>query len=263
MAHWHRNIHAPHITDEISGGVAGESLVAAPASGLTVHDPAIYEASVESGVAGASARREFERRVAKREQRIRQRHPKMGGLILALSDDPQSTTAWQRGAKGEELLGQRLDELAARGVRVLHDRRIPRSRANIDHIAVSPCGVFILDAKRYQGRPSLKVEGGFLRPRNETLKVGSRACDALVAGMHKQMALVTAALGDAFVDVPVIGMLVFVGADWSMFGGDFQTREVKVVWPKKAAEHILMPGPLGVERILKIHIHLAQAFPRA
>jgi hypothetical protein len=53
---------------------------------------------VSPGTAGASARREFERRVVKREQRIRERHPELGGLFLALSDDPQSTTAWQRGA---------------------------------------------------------------------------------------------------------------------------------------------------------------------
>ncbi len=77
--------------------------------------PAIPEprpAPVESGAAGASARREYERRSAKRETRIREAHPRLGGLILALSDEPQSTTAWARGAKGEELLGQGLDTLA-------------------------------------------------------------------------------------------------------------------------------------------------------
>jgi len=32
---------------------------------------------------------------------------------------------------------------------ILHDRRIPGSRANIDHIVVAPSGVWIIDAKRY------------------------------------------------------------------------------------------------------------------
>ena len=63
--------------------------------------------------------------------------PKLGGLILALSDDPQSTRAWDTGALGEERLGNRLNELASGAIRVLHDRRIPGSRANIDHIAVA------------------------------------------------------------------------------------------------------------------------------
>ena len=60
---------------------------------------------VDPGTAGASARREFERRKAAREERIRAKHPKLGGLILAVSDDPQSTTAWNTGALGEEKLG--------------------------------------------------------------------------------------------------------------------------------------------------------------
>ena len=60
-------------------------------------EPAVVEV-VESGTAGASARREFERRKAKREERIRTKHPKLGGLMLAVSDEQQSTTAWDRNA---------------------------------------------------------------------------------------------------------------------------------------------------------------------
>jgi hypothetical protein len=61
---------------------------------------------------------------------------------VALSDERQSTTAWARGAVGEERLGLALDALACPDVAVLHDRRIPRTRANIDHIVVTPqlCG---------------------------------------------------------------------------------------------------------------------------
>lgn len=218
---------------------------------------------VESGTAGASARREFERRSAKREQRIRQRHPKLGGLILALSDDPQSTTAWQRGAKGEELLGKRLDELAEHGVRLLHDRRIPDTRANIDHLAISAAGVFVLDAKRYQGRPSVRIEGGVLRPRTETLTVGTRKCTPLVEGMIKQLRLVTQALAAGRAEVPVTGMLVFIDADWPMFGGDFTTNGIKILWPKKATELILKPGSLVEHQITDLHRVLAAAFPPA
>lgn len=219
---------------------------------------------VDPGTAGASARREFERRSAKRQQRIRERHPKLGGLILALSDDPQSTTAWRTGARGEELLGECLDALRDRGVRVLHDRRIPGARANIDHIAVSAAGVFVLDAKRYKGRPDLRAEGGILRPRTETLMVGTRKCNPLVDGMRKQLAIVKDVLTDAgFGDLPLAGMLVFVEADWPLFGGDFSTQGVKVLWPKKAVEHIVKPGglaPESVERALRL---LASKFPPA
>lgn len=53
---------------------------------------------------------------------------------------------------GEERLGTRLNELADDSLRMLHDRRIPRSRANIDHLAVTRSGVFVIDAKKYKGR---------------------------------------------------------------------------------------------------------------
>lgn len=221
---------------------------------------AAVPAPVETGIASASARREFERRAVKREQRIRQRHPKLGGLILALSDDPQSTTAWRIGARGEELLGRRLDELAGSGVRALHDRRIRGSRANIDHIAISSAGVFVLDAKRYQGRPTLRVDGGILRPRTETSMVGGRRCNPLVEGMHKQLGLVQAVIGH---EVPITGMLVFIDADWPLIGGDFVTRHVRVLWPRKATERILAPGPLTAQRVDELHRLLAKGFPPA
>ncbi|GAA2161866.1 hypothetical protein GCM10009845_12560 [Pedococcus bigeumensis] len=45
----------------------------------------------------------------------------------------------------------------------------PGSRANIDHLAVTAGGVHVIDAKKYRGRPQLKIEGGILRPRVERL----------------------------------------------------------------------------------------------
>jgi len=170
---------------------------------VEVVEPAVVEV-FESGNAGASARREFERRKAKRDARIRTRHPKLGGLMLAVSDEQQSTTAWDIGALGEERLGRGLDRLASDTLRLLHDRRIPRSMANIDHLAVTASGVYVIDAKKYRGRPHLKIEGGLFRPRVERLLVGSRDCTKLVDGMLKQVDVVRGLLDD---DVPVHGVL--------------------------------------------------------
>jgi len=88
--------------------------------------------------AGGSAMREYERRKPNGRLPIRTRHPGLGGLILFLSDEPQSTTSWAKGAVGEQTLGAGLDSLAAAGVGSLHDRRIPGSKANIDHLAMRP-----------------------------------------------------------------------------------------------------------------------------
>ncbi len=116
------------------------------------------------GGAGESASQEYERRRAKDEARIRQRWGRFGGIAVALSDERQSTRAWSIGAAGEEIVGARLDAIASERIRVLHDRRIPGSRANIDHLLVTPGGVWVIDAKRYRGRPELRIEGGYCVP---------------------------------------------------------------------------------------------------
>jgi len=192
-------------------------------------------------VAGASARREYEQRKTKREDRIREKPPKLGGLILALSDDPQSTTAWASGAKGEAMLGARLDQHVSESVAVLHDRRIPGTKANIDHIVVTKGGVFVVDAKRYVNkRPELKIEGGILRPRVERLLVGGRDRTKLVDGVLGQVEKVRAAL-DGY-EIPVRGVLCFVEGDWPMIGGTFTTRGVSVVWPRQLSKMLDAAG---------------------
>jgi hypothetical protein len=231
---------------------------------LAVSDPTREPRSelfvVDAGTPGGSARREFERRQRARQDRVRAKHPKLGGLILALSDDPQSTRAWDVGAAGEERLGGRLTELAGDALRVLHDRRIPGSRANIDHLAVTPTGVWVIDAKKYKGRPQLRVEGGIIRARTEKLLVGSRECTRLVDGMLKQVQVVEAAAG---IDVPVHGVLCFVDADWPLIGGAFRTRGVEVMWPKKLYPKLHEPGPIESANIDDLHRRLATALPPA
>ena len=214
----------------------------------------------DPGTPGASARREFERRKARREQRIRAKHPKIGGLLYALSDEPQTTTSWDTGAVGEERLGNRLNELSSERFRVLHDRRIPGTQANIDHLAVTPTGVYVIDAKKYAGRPHLKIEGGLLRPRTEKLLVGKRDCTKVVDGVLKQIDIVVGAVNNAF---PVHGVLCFVEADWPLIGGAFTTCGVDVLWPKKLYPKLNADGPITSQTINEIHQRLAIALPPA
>jgi len=235
-----------------------------PTSSVEVDPLHEEEPEIVSGRAGASARREYERRTAKREERVRAAHPKIGGFLLAISDEPQSTTAWAVGARGEALLGKSLDGLVPRGVRVLHDRRIPRTKANIDHIAVSSSGVFVIDAKRYSGRPARQTVGGLFRPRVTFLLVAGRNQTKLVDGVHKQVSLVRDVLdGAGFAEVPVRGMLCFIEANWPLIGGSFVIDGVDVLWPKKAAEHLLVPGGLDEPMTERVRRSLASAFPAA
>ncbi|MEP6482247.1 MAG: nuclease-related domain-containing protein, partial [Rhodoglobus sp.] len=131
-------------------------------------------------------------------------------------------------------------------------------------IVVGPSGVFVIDAKKYKGRPNLRIEGGLFRPRIETLMVGSRDCTTLADRALKQVAQVASALAAAGIhDLPTAGMLCFVEADWPLLGGNFTTRGVEVLWPAKAMERMQKPGPLDDTGIAAAARALAAHFPTA
>jgi hypothetical protein len=107
--------------------------------------------------------REHDRRRAKDEARLAEKYgERIGGWIATTRDERQSTRAFASGAYGEEKLAAALAKVP--GIEVLHDRRIPGSKGNIDHIVVAPAGLFVVDTKRYQGRVELKRKGSIFHP---------------------------------------------------------------------------------------------------
>ncbi len=73
---------------------------------------------------------------------------------------PEEVDRWRRGAVGERATAVTLRGVEALGWPVLHDRTIPGSAANIDHLVVGPGGLFVLDSKHWTGR--LRLDGGQL-----------------------------------------------------------------------------------------------------
>jgi hypothetical protein len=76
------------------------------------------------GTPGAGARIEHAKRLERHQSKVRTRHPRLGGVILALSEEPQHVTAWCTGAVDEEEFGRKLSQAASPNLIVLHDRRI-------------------------------------------------------------------------------------------------------------------------------------------
>ena len=75
----------------------------------------------------------------------------------------RSAELWQRGAEGERATAAALDALPRQWWTVVHDVAWPgRPRANIDHVAVGPPGVFVIDSKHWSGAVTL-TSGGMLR----------------------------------------------------------------------------------------------------
>ena len=191
----------------------------------------------------------------------KEKHPIGGRIVAALTPRPkigpesQPTQAWAVGAEGEERVGEVLS--SASGIVPLHDRRVPGSTANIDHVVVGPSGVFVVDAKKYTGRVEVRTVGGLFSTRQQ-LWVGGRNRSALAEAMGRQVEVVRSALGPEHADVPVRPVLCFVGAEWSLFPRPKTLDEVLVLWPGKLAEVVVADGPWGA-RVDAIGRHLDRA----
>ena len=213
---------------------------------------------LDIGTAGASARREHQRRRAARERRVREKHPRVGGALLALSAAPGHESAWARGADGEERLARSLTKRLDERVIVLHDRRVPGSRANIDHLAVTPAGVWVVDAKRYKGKVAVS-KPLFGQPK---LIIGGRDRSKLVDGLAKQVTLVQTVVAALEPSVLVRGALCFVDADLPLLG-NLSFNGYPLLYPRQLARRLNTRGPLSREGALVLAAQLGERFPSA
>lgn len=226
----------------------------------------------DASVAGGSAQREYDRRaareLARKQQRVdddaewrrtlKEERPILGRLVTALSPKPQitpesqSTRAWKTGAEGERRVAEVLAGLE--GIETLHDRLMIGSNANIDHIAIAPSGVWVIDAKKYAGRVETRNVGGIFRA-DLRLYVNGRDRTKLVEGVLGQVDVVKETLGDSFPGIEVRGVLCFINSDWSFIMRPQQVRGVTALWPMKLPEVVAAHGPHG-ELVPDIAAHL-------
>ena len=177
---------------------------------------------------------------------------------------PQHQRAWERGAEGEERVAARLAKLLhGYGVDLLHDRRIPGTRANIDHLAIGQGGVTVIDAKHYEGQVRSEARGGLLRPRTQHLLIGGRDQTRLVEGVKRQAALVLTALQHAGEDVGVRAALCMADAGGLPMLGHPSVDGIAVDGARHIAKIARRPGSLSDHDVARITASLAQSFPVA
>lgn len=207
---------------------------------------------VEGGTAGGSAAKEAARRRAKKAEadaRLKREHPVLGRLRLILVPEPDPGREWEVGAIGEQKLGAMLESLADQGVVALHDRRLPGSSANIDHLAITANGIWVIDAKRFTGRLDLKVSKGQLYCKGHSQ-----------AKLRRQVEAVHAALEVVDVTgVPVCGALCFIDADVGN-AEPMTVRGMHVTWPKPLAAQLTAPGELDADDRSALLRLLARSF---
>jgi len=213
-----------------------------------------------AGRGGDSARREYERRHAKRKAQLESRFGRLASVVETLTQEPQSTRAWAKGASGEQRLAALLDREFDGRALVLHDRAVPGSRANIDHVVVAPSGIWVVDAKSYAGKVERTVSGAFFKP-NVRLLVRGRDQSKLADGAYAQLDVVQRALGACEVELPLRAALCFVDSEWGLFAKPFLFRDVLVCYPAGLVKRIREPGPLDLELVGRTAARLATALP--
>lgn len=223
------------------------------------------------GSAGASAnakadsiRRNREREAARRSTAGRALRV-LAGPTKAERRSRVAEGQWARGAVGEQMLAR---DIARRcpAVAMLHDRAVRGSRANIDHLAVTPGGVFVIDAKRYKGR--ITVAGGLLR--RERLLIAGRDRTKLIDGLERQVELVRRTLAAAgFEAVPVHGCLCFVQPEGLLADVELpllrtlRVRGFPLYYSRRLCRRLNGPGPVSGEEAEQLVRALEDGFPAA
>lgn len=208
-----------------------------------------------TSVAGGSCQAEHDRRQQKRARRLEARWGWLAGVAKMLSDDPQSTRAWAQGADFERRLAKDLGRFLGDRAVFLHDRKV--GQANIDHLIVASSGVWVVDAKNYNGRIEHRNVGDWFGPTDWRIYVAGRDRTKLAVGLGWQVEAVHNAL--AGLHAPIHPALCFPVAAWGLFAKPFHHQGVLVAWAKKLAELIVAPGDLASEQTEEVVARLDRA----
>ena len=224
-------------------------------------EPAPYR-----GTAGRSAKEKYSELHAVEEENIRKRYgrfKRLGDAAVFLHDDSQKTANWKVGSVGEEVVGGRLDLLAQElDFEVLHDRRRPPTKANIDHLVETPAGVFVVDAKNYEGQIEVRQPGWFSGD-PEQLFINGRNRTKIVDGVKKQVVQVESVLLNTQIQMPVFGVLTFVVGPLHLFIVQEKTSGIFLSTQRGIEKILRRPGSHSVADIKSIAKLLALQFPEA
>ncbi len=161
---------------------------------------------------------------------------------------------------GGRALEAQLDGLSGAGVISLHRRLGPGTREIIDHLAVTPTGVWVIDARLCSGRAVTRDAGHWVST-DVHLRVGGRDRMKLVRAMSRQVDAVRRTLGPAWDDVPVRSMLCFVDAESRWFAKPFELRGVLVTWPSAAGDVLTRLGPYQAASVARMAATLDEGLP--
>ena len=217
-----------------------------------------------ANVAGASAAAEGERRAARRVEQVRKRHGTAAAAVAEHMASKDMAATWGKGSDGEARLAAFVAREVGDRVIGLHDRLIPGTRGNIDHIFVAPSGVWVVDAKAYGGRV-VKREFGPAWRRENKVYVGRHDRTARAKGVEKQLECVLTALRlePRANGTPIHGALCFVESEWALLDFPFQVGPIWVLYPGALRKRLKKKGPLSTQAMELVAATLERSLPPA
>lgn len=228
-------------------------LACGPTAALNVRD-----------VAGASAAAEGERRKAKRVAAVRNRYGDHAAAVAAQLTETDIEASWAKGSQGESRLATYLEREVGDAAIALHDRLIPGTRANIDHMYVTANGVWVVDAKAYAGKLARREVGPLWRRDNEVMIAGRNRTN-LARGVERQVAAVIAALrpDPEMTGTDVHAALCFLDSEWNLVQFPFQIGNVWVMYPGALKRRLKKRGSLSRDTMERIARRLDLSLPPA
>jgi hypothetical protein len=219
-------------------------------------------AEPDAGVAGASAAAEGERRKVRRVEEAHRRYGDHAAVVAEAMAASDAVASWGKGSDGESRLAAFVAREVGEAVISLHDRLIPGTRGNIDHIFVAPTGVWVVDAKAYKGKLEQREVGPIWRPDNQVYVAG-RNRSVLAKGVEKQVAAVIAALrpDPSLKGIDVHAALCFLDSEWALLDFPFQIGNVWVLYPGAVRKRLKKTGPLTREAMERIARRLDLSLP--
>jgi hypothetical protein len=186
-----------------------------------------------------------------RQTALRRRRGRLTALLETLSADNLHENRWARKARSEER-ARRLERLlAGSGVHLLSDRRVPGARATVDHLAIGPRGVTVIDAVHAAGRARIV---------NGRLLVGGEDRTTFVRDVQRQVAVIRLGLASS-PDLPVYGAICWVEPDGLPRVRKLALSGVAIDGPRALAEELRRPGPVSPKRVRYIAAVLDRRLP--
>lgn len=168
--------------------------------------------------------------------------------------DRDVAARWRFGAAGEMRTAAVLSRLERRWRRhrrciVLHDRIVPGSRANIDHVVVGPSGVWVLDTKAWSGV--------MVRTEHSTSVGGRSLTDTFASAVGVSLRVRDLLRCAGFSSVEVTAAVCFDSRSTPA------RRVAGVVEGSVPALRRLMgrPGALSHDEVVAVAAHLSQVLP--